>query len=30
VQTIKGIQYGFFPASSHNYVAAYSKKKAAE
>jgi hypothetical protein len=28
VQTIKGIQYGFFPASTHNYVAVYSKKAA--
>jgi hypothetical protein len=26
VQTIKGIQYGFFPASTHNYIAVYSKK----
>ena len=28
IQTIKGIQYGFFPASTHNYnyIAVYSKK----
>jgi hypothetical protein len=28
IQTIKGIQYGFFPASTHNYIAVYSKKAA--
>ena len=26
VQTIKGIQYGFFAAGSRNYIAVYSKK----
>ena len=30
IQTIKGIQYGFFAASTHNYnyIAVYSKKAA--
>jgi hypothetical protein len=26
IETIKGIPYAFFPASSHNYIAVYSKK----